>query len=523
MKIIDTSKIVTPLDMHALSNNEREWMYNGLDCCVTLEIFYALEKELDSTTRVIYDRSLSLRAPILDMQMRGIRVDLNKRDKVIVDIVREMEALEERYRRILTDGIGCQYLAWGSDTQVRSLMYGVLQLRPIRKRNDRGGFSPTVNADALERLSINFYAAPLCAYILKLRELRKKLSFLRTGIDPDGRMRSTFNIAGTNTGRLASSESDFLTGTNLQNVDRALRSIFIPDPGKKFINVDLEQGDSRNLAAFCWEVFYEQEGASFAGSYLDACESADLHTTVCRMAWSDLDWPEDVGDVKASRKVAEQLFYRQDSYRQMAKKLGHGTNYLGTPHTMAMHTKMPVAIIEDFQKRYFGAFECIPAFHDWTQTQLEEYSQITTLHGRRRFFFGRTHDPKNNREAMETLRFAVAFAGQSMTADAVNKAMIQIWKDGSDDIELLNQVHDSLLFQVPEEACVERVGEILELGKAPLVLTGGRDFVVPNEAKIGFNWGDEDEKDNPLGLMKFNPSTPDLRKNEYRPRSVHDM
>lgn len=124
---------------------------------------------------------------------------------------------------------------------------------------------------------------------------------------------------------------------------------------------------------------------------------------------------------------------------------------------------------------------------------------------------------------METLRFAVAFAGQSMTADAVNKAMIQIWKDGSDDIELLNQVHDSLLFQVPEEACVERVGEILELGKAPLVLTGGRDFVVPNEAKIGFNWGDEDEKDNPLGLMKFNPSTPDLRKNEYRPRSVHDM
>lgn len=523
MKIIDTSTITTPADMQSLSNNEREWMYNGLDCCVTLEIFYALEAELDDTARTIYNRSLSLRAPILDMQMRGIKINLPHRDAVMVKVRHEMDQLEQRYKRILTEGIGCPYLAWGSDPQVKTLLYSVLGLRPIRKRNTRGGFSPTVNADALERLSINFFAAPLCAYILKLRELRKKLSFLKTGIDPDGRMRSTFNIAGTNTGRLASSASDFLTGTNLQNVDRALRSIFIPDTGKKFINVDLEQGDSRNLAAFCWEVFYEREGPEFAGSYLDACESADLHTTVCRMAWHDLDWPTDLNDTKALRAVAEQIFYRQDSYRQMAKKLGHGTNYLGTPPTMAMHTKMPVAIIGDFQKRYFGAFPCIPAFHDWVQGQLEEYSSITTLHGRRRFFFGRTYNPKENKEAMETLRFAVAFAGQSMTADAVNKAMIQIWKDGSNDIELLNQVHDSLLFQVPEEVCDERVEEILELEKAPLELIGGRKFVVPNEAKIGFNWGDEHEKDNPLGMKKFNPTVPDTRKNEYVPFSVHDM
>ena len=188
---------------------------------------------------------------------------------------------------------------------------------------------------------------------------------------------------------------------------------------------------------------------------------------------------------------------------------------------MAMHTKMPVPIIADFQRKYFGAFPVVPAFHDWALSQIQSYASITTLHGRRRFFFGRT-SPKGDKDVTKTWRDAVAFAGQSMTADAINKAMIQIWKDGSDDIELLCQVHDSLLFQVPEELVDDRVAEILKRGLAPLELKGGRKFVVPNEAKIGFNWGDED-KQNPLGLRKYSASAPDPRKNENTLRTLRDL
>lgn len=511
MKILNTAEYVTEEDFARLSPSDREYIYNGLDCCVTLEILHELLSQVDESARLIYQRSLDLRAPVMEMSMRGIRVDLARRDAVKADFQRQHSFISSRLAELFREGFDLS-LNYRSGKDMIYFFYEVLGLRPIRKRNANGQFVPTVNRDALERLQVHFWTQPIISHILALRDLDKKISFLSTGIDPDGRMRANFNIAGTNTGRLSSSESEFGTGTNQQNIDRSLRSIFIPDEGMKFINVDLEQGDSRNLGAFMWEVFVEEHGEAFAGAYLDACESGDLHTTVCRMAWTNLDWPDEGAPLKAFKAVAEQIYYRQDSYRQMAKKLGHGTNFCGQPPTMAMHTKMPTSIIEEFQRKYFRAFPSIPKFHSWVEQQVRDYSHITTLHGRRRFFFGRANDPA-------TIRDAVAYCGQSMTADAVNKAMLQIWKAGireelSFRLDLLCQVHDSLLMQVPEEAADEAVPRILDLGRAPLRLARGREFCVPNEAKIGWNWGDENE-DNPLGLAKWSPAG-DGRKNEKR-------
>lgn len=517
MKIIDTSQYIDEADLDTLSYNHREWFYNGLDCCVTLEILDELLKQIDPPTALIYQRSLDLRAPVLEMSMRGIRVDLGRRDAVKREFEDKHKFLSSRLNELFREGLDLE-INYRSDTQLKQVFYDTLGLKPVRKRNANGQYVPTVNRDALEKLQLYFWAQPIISHILALRDLDKKLQFLRTGIDPDGRMRANFNIAGTNTGRLSSSESEFGTGTNQQNIDRSLRSIFIPDPGMKFINIDLEQGDSRNLGAFCWEVFVEKFGEAFAGSYLDACESGDLHTTVARMTWVNLDWPEEGASPKEFKKVAEQIFYRQDSYRQTAKKLGHGTNYLGQPPTMAMHTKMPVSIISNFQHNYFKAFPCIPAFHEWVIDQIKQYSQLTNLHGRRRFFFGRADDASTHREA-------VAYAGQSMTADAVNKAMLAIWKAGyrghkiAEATQLLCQVHDSLLLQVPEDLCEAAVPELLDLGRAPLTLKRGREFCVPNEAKIGFNWGDQivnkdGSIENELGLIKYSPTKSDDRKNQ---------
>lgn len=510
MRILNSANIVTAADLNRLTANEREWVYNGLDCAVTFELLGALERDLDQQSAAIYSRSLTMRSPILDMSMRGILVDERERSAVRFRLERKLAQLESMFNRLTSEGLGVAgKVNWSSPVQVKKLLYEVMGLPPVRGRNANGDWVPVADAEALEKLSIHFWAGPVVDLILSMRELGKKLSFLATGIDADGRMRATFNIAGTKTGRLASSASEFGTGTNQQNIDRALRTIFIPDPGKKFINIDLEQGDSRNLGALCWDVFYDKEGPDFAGSYLDACESADLHTTVCRMAWRDLRWPVDPNDIKGAREVAEQLFYRQDTYRQMAKKLGHGTNYVGTAQTMALHTKMPVGIISDFQLRYFGAFPCIPQFHKWVGEQLEEYSCLTTLHGRRRYFFGRADDKS-------TLREAVAYDGQSMTADAVNKGMIQLYSKYP-EVELLCQVHDSLLLQLPAEMVDDYVPKILEATKAPLVLKGGREFVVPNEAKVGWNWGDAG-KENEFGLAKWKGS--DSRKFEKRPLTL---
>lgn len=495
MRVINSAEFISEADLNRLTPNDREAMYNGLDCCVTLELLETLLAELDDDSRATYQLSLDMRGPILEMSMRGIRVDQARRAAVLIEKQNEHERIAHNLTRLLREGMDLT-LNYRSVADLKYLFYTVLGLKPIKKRNAQGMMVPTVNRDALERLQIHYYAGPICRHLLALRDLDKKISFLKTGIDSDGRMRATFNIAGTNTGRLSSSMSEFGTGTNLQNVDRSLRSIFIPDPGMKFVNVDLEQGDSRNMGAMMWDIFHDTHGPAFAGSYLDACESADLHTTVCRMTWKNLEWSNPL-DQNHDRQVAEQLFYRKDSYRQVAKKLGHGTNYGGQPPTMAMHTKMPVKIIGAFQSSYFSSFPVIPAYHEWVRVQLKEYSCLRTLHNRRRYFFGRSTDPK-------TINEAIAYPSQSMTADAVNKAMLQIWRsERINSIQLLCQVHDSLLFQVPYELCDELVPYILEKTKVYLNLKGGREFFVPNEAKVGWNWGDWDKREpeaNPNGL-----------------------
>lgn len=501
MKIIDTSRLRFDIGTYGnerLTPNEREWIYNGFDAAVTYEVRNALLPQFDECSRATYDFSLAMQGPIMEMTLRGLLVDQNRRGKMLHAIAQDIDRLNNQLMAIVRDGVGYPVtspLWWRSNTQLQELLYKVMGFNPIRKRNANGVYAPTVNRDAIEKLTVNFYAEPICRHILVLRDLDKKRSFLETGIDPDGRFRYGFNIAGTNTGRLSSSESDFGTGSNSQNVGRSLRSIFAADPGMKFCNVDLEQADSRNLGAFCWNNFREEHG-DIVGRYLDACESGDLHTFVCKMANGNLPWPE---EQKGWRAIADEIAYRDFSHRDMAKRLGHGINFYGTPPTMSMHTKIPVQNVREFQANYFKGFPEIPMFHDWVKRQLIDYSSLTNLFGFRRHFFGRPTEDS-------TIREAIAFGPQSMTAKEINIGTLNIFR--ANRVQLLVQVHDSILFQYPEELEDTVVPWAIEAVKAPLELKCGRKFTVPTEAKVGWNWGDENADPkrgllNPDGLIKY--------------------
>ena len=241
-----------------------------------------------------------------------------------------------------------------------------------------------------------------------------------------------------------------------------------------------------------WEIFLDEKGPEAAGKYLDTCESGDLHTKVCAMVWKELDWPNPWDDSKA-KKIAEAIAYRHYTYRFMAKKLGHGTNFYGQPHTMAMETKMEELRIERFQIVYFNNFPLIPKWHDWVYEQLKTVGQLTTLFGRRRFFFDRYKDPR-------TLRKAIAYEPQSTTGEFLDRGWIQLW-DKMPELQLLLPVHDSILFQIPYEAVNELVPRALKLMKIEIELKGGRMFTIPLEAKTGFNWGDS-KKDEKTGLWE---------------------
>lgn len=496
MKIIQTGDL-SPEVIEHISQTEKHWIYNGLDAAVTLEVLNAVLPLADDATLHTYDLSRALQGPILEMNMRGVLVDQNERAKTIAGFEADIKRLETQLRRITEEGIGFGFsidrktgqLGWRSPAQTAELLYNVMGLPPVRKRNSNGIFAPTVDREALEKLSDYYIAQPVISHLLALRDLGKKAGVLRTDIDSDGRMRTSYNIAGTTTGRLSSSLSDFGSGTNLQNIEQRLRRVFVADSGMKFANIDLEQADSRNVGAICWNLFND-------GRYLDACESGDLHTSVCRMAWQGLPWGN---DPSVYRAVADMPFYRQHSYRHMAKVLGHGTNYVGTPHTMAKHTKVEQTIIKEFQAKYFAAFPAIPRWHGWVAGQLLSARNITTVFGRRRYFFGRPDDAS-------TVREAVAHMGQSMTADELSLGLLEVFRLNL--VQLLLQVHDSILIQYPEEREDEILPRVMKAIQVRTVLNHGREFVVPADCKVGWNWADQETDKNgnewnPDGLRKY--------------------
>jgi DNA polymerase-1 len=499
VKIFDTAL----LDETVLTPDEQHWLYNGLDNCITLEVFEELSRTIDDTARRTYEFSLALQAPVLEMNMRGVLVNQNRRREVIRDFERKQAQLEYQLMTLLGGVFDLRQFNWASPKQVKDLLYETMRLPVQKKRNANGIFAPSTDREALEALSLYYIAEPVINHILGLRDLGKSLGFLRTPLDSDGRLRTSFNIAGTVTGRFSSSADDFDVGTNLQNITESLRSIFVADPGYKFANLDLEQGDSRNVGAICWNLFVEERGEKFAGGYLDACESGDLHTYVTRLVQPDLPWGE-----ASDREVAERKFYRHLSYRDGSKRLGHGSNYLGKPAHMAKQTKFPVADVKRFQEEYFRAFPCIPAWHKNVFWKLSNLGYLETLFGDRRVFFGRPEEDSTRREA-------VAHAPQSMTGKEINIGILNLWR--ANRVQLLIQVHDSILFQFPEERESEIIPWALEALQAPLVLAKDRPFVVPTEAKVGWTWGNASDS-NPDGLIKWKGSDPRSRvERKFRP------
>jgi hypothetical protein len=233
--------------------------------------------------------------------------------------------------------------------------------------------------------------------------------------------------------------------------------------------------------------------SSTMDTYLDACESGDLHTEVCRLVWSALQW---TGDLRRDREIAERPFYRQHSYRHMSKVLGHGTNYLGTPITMAKHTKIDTGIIKEFQARYFRAFPSHGKWHARVGTDLSRDGFLVSLMGRRRHFLGRLQDPA-------TIREAIAFDPQSSLGDILNRGMLQVWR--ADVVQLLMQIHDAILVQYPAEQEDEIIPQLKRLISVPVELAHDRTLIIPYEVKTGWNWSDFSEK-NPDGLKKYDGS-----------------
>lgn len=465
-------------------------VYCGLDTMVTLEVFHAL-RELRPKLPAIYSFERALQGPYLEIMQRGFAVDQLARASAARSLRERIDALQ-----VMLDEFAMA--AWGrplnpnSPAQLKDFFYAKMRL-PEVWLSQKGERKLSCNREALEKLETYLYARPFISIILLIRDLKKQLDVFDTEIDSDGRYRTSYNIAGTETGRPSSSSNAFGTGGNAQNIASGLRYVFVADPGWKLCVIDLEQVEARDVGFFCGCLFGDW-------SFLNACESGDLHTNNCRLIWPERPW---TGDLKKDRALADENFYREFSYRDMSKRGGHLTNYYGTDWTMSRHLKIPLKLATDFQERYARgktpAYPAIPQYWAWIAEQLQTVHKLVTPFGRERHFFGRSGDDT-------TLREGIAFLPQSTTADRMNLGLWRVWKY-MPQVQLLAQTYDSITFQYKESDDETKIiSEALERIRVSLVAPNGRKYIVPGEAKVGWNWAARHDASKPSGKgNRYNP------------------
>ena len=285
------------------------------------------------------------------------------------------------------------------------------------------------------------------------------------------------------------------------------------DDGYRAVSTDLEQAESRVVAGLVWEATGDR-------GYLDACLSSDLHTTVVQMAWPERAWKPN--DHAHNRTLADGPcdLHPSYTYRDVAKRIGHGSNYGGTPFGIAQAVGIPSPVVEAFQRRYFAAFPGIPAWHLHVRNQLQSNLYLDTPLLRRRYFFARPNEDS-------TLREAIAFVPQSTVAELLNMIMLKCWlrsfnaNDPLFSLQLLLQNHDAFLFQIPMShdlsVTIHEVNHEFTTTTIPFARGDERiDLAIPGEFVTGWNWAYADNDPdktkwhfrdgNPDGLRKWKGS-----------------
>lgn len=532
MPIIKT----TSLARYKLTSEEQLYVYCGLDTCIMFDVLDAIRPHLKpETTGRIYDFERGMLGPAMAMMRRGVYIDDARRQELIKEFTTKYDllvGLSRKYASVIFENYS--EFNPNSGDQLGTYFYQGLGIEPYYSHKAKSR-KPSTDEDTLEKIIEGYpIAEPMARCILSLRETKKKLDVLVSGVDPDGRMRCSYHVTGTRTGRWASSQSIHDTGSNLQNITKKMREIFIPDPGYVMFEVDLEQAESRGVAYLSGDE-----------AYMQATSEDDIHTAVA----------VDVFGVKRE-DVHEQAPGMPESYRQEAKRNGHSTNYNESPFALGRRNKLHISQSTKFQALYKGAevplesavrwkwvdaggmvidpslkgrvefdwkketvrvvgkFPKIAAWQQFVQAEIKEKGRLITPLGRERQFWKRLNDDK-------TVREAIAYVPQSMIGDILNVGLWRIWRElelcgvsgvEPGDLQILLQVHDSVVGQIRKDKVDKLLPLVLQCLTNP-VTVNGRILTIPSSAKVGMNWRpvEKDKKTgkvyNPNGLKEWKHAT----------------
>ena len=422
---------------------DKYWIYNCTDTVRTYcihEVLSQVTKSLGLESVNAFQQSLAPR--VLGAMNRGVRVDSAARARLSMEIQSEIASREAW----MAEAIG-HPLNIKSPKQMQEFFYLEMGQKEVRVRRPDGTLGVTTNDEALHKIaSREPLLAPVTRKIAELRSLGVFHStFVQAALDIDGRLRSNFNICGTETYRFASSKNAFGTGLNCQNIPKGgetedgglelpnVRKLFIPDPGMTMFDIDL---DSADLRIVTWE--------------------------------SDCAWMKD--HFKNGRKPYVEVmreYYRNPAMTKsshpreygMFKSLCHGTNYLGTAEGIAPRIGLNVAETERIQKWYYSMCPEIKRWQDDLKAQVTKRRFIQNVYGYRVNFFDRIEGTIFNQ--------AVAWIPQSTVACLINRAWESI-ELNLPEAQILLQVHDSLVGQFPSHLGDWMLRQIVEKAATPL-------------------------------------------------------
>ena len=431
--------------------------YAAEDADVTFQAWKILKKELvkKSVYSVYQNIDKPMISVLIDAELKGIEVDKIQLQRLSEFFEKKLSELESR---IFTT-VGVKFNI-GSPKQLGEILFEKLKL-PGGKKNKSGSFQ--TGADILEDLSSKGFE--ITSHLLEWRKISKLKSTYSDSLmlhvnNFTGRVHSSFNLAGTSTGRLSSSDP------NLQNIPirdaegKKIREAFIAKEGAKLLSLDYNQIELRLLAHI----------ADVKGLKEAFKNNIDIHSST------------------ASQIFKVPIENVDASLRRKAKAINFGIIYGISSFGLSRNLKITRSESQEFIDNYFKQF---PEIRDYMKTTVEMAKNsgfVNTLFNRRIYL------PNINTKGPAggfAERAAINAPIQGSASDIIKRAMIKIHeflKESQLEADLLLQVHDELIFETNNDNIDEiqkKASEIMEKATLPYL---NLDVPLKVEGGYGINW-----------------------------------
>jgi DNA polymerase I len=425
----------------------------GLMAAVIWGLYKSFSKQLKTMPKV-QKLAQNVEFPMIkvlaDMESLGILLDSDTLVKMSADFKKKIAEVQGQ---IFTEAKAEFNIS--SPAQLQTVLFETLDLPTQMVKRTKTGYSTA--ASELEKLR---KLHPIINMISTYRELTKLKSTyidaLPKLVDSHSRLHTTFNILGSQTGRLSSENPNLMNIPVRTELGREIRRAFVADKGNQLISVDYSQFELRLAAVLAGDK--NMIHAFNKGIDIHAMTAAELY------------------DVEIDMVTRDQ--------RSSAKTVNFGVLYGMSPHGLSVATGMSRDKAQDFIKRYFEVRQDLVKYLDELAKKAKKDGYVETLFGRRRPMPDINSSNFVVREAAK--RAAINMPIQGTEADLMKMAMIEIAKKLDRDCPMLLQIHDSILIEAPKSkaAATGKLAEqIMEnIYKLPVKLEV--------DVKIGSHWGE---------------------------------